>query len=290
MTDNKLKKILVISIDKEFIASISAILTGAGFQVLLAHDEATLADVFTEAIPDMLIVDIGVSSENNIAILGAIRAQTDMRIAQIPVVAASQNGDLIEIAAAIKLGVKDYFVKSNIDSNQVLTKITRQFPPIESSEATQQSVSQTIAATPSIPAIAKPVIPSTPVSIKLLIVEDDKFLRDLAVQKISKEGFNVVAAVDGEQGIAFAEKELPDIILLDILLPGIDGFEVLRRVRANPALAKTKVAMLSNFGQREDIEKALNAGADQFMVKANYTLDEIVEEVKKIVAAPRKKV
>ncbi|OGZ04965.1 MAG: hypothetical protein A2845_04325 [Candidatus Lloydbacteria bacterium RIFCSPHIGHO2_01_FULL_49_22] len=123
---------------------------------------------------------------------------------------------------------------------------------------------------------------------KVLVIEDDKFLRDLALQKIAKEGFNVVAAVDGEQGVEFAEKEIPDIILLDILLPGIDGFEVLSRVRANPALAQTKVSMLSNFGQREDIEKALKGGADQFMVKANYTLDEIVAEVKKMVVTPHK--
>lgn len=288
MTDDQSKNILVISVDREFIDSISATLFGAGFQVLLAHDEATLSDVFARAIPDLLIVDIGVSGENNIAILQAIRAQSDVRIAMIPVIAASQNGDLIEIAAAIKLGVKDYFVKSNIDSGQVLMKIARQFPSVVPSGVSPLATEQGTTAIPVASISAEPLPPAPPSVIKLLIVEDDKFLRDLAVQKISKEGLNVVAAVDGEQGIAFAEKELPDIILLDILLPGIDGFEVLRRVRANPALAKTKVAMLSNFGQREDIEKALNAGADQFMVKANYTLDEIVEEVKKIVAIPRK--
>ena len=86
-----------------------------------------------------------------------------------------------------------------------------------------------------------------------------------------------------------AEKEIPDIILLDILLPGIDGYEVLRRVRANPILTYTYIAMLSNFGQREDIQRALSEGADQFLVKANFTLDEVVEEVKKVISGPRVK-
>ena len=123
--------------------------------------------------------------------------------------------------------------------------------------------------------------------IRVLMVEDDKFLRDLAAQKMVKENLDVTTAMDGEQGLSLAEKNIPNIILLDILLPGIDGYEVLRRIRLNPALANTHVAMLSNFGQREDIQKALAGGADNFLVKANYTLDEVVDEVKKIIEKPR---
>ncbi|MDO8520748.1 MAG: response regulator [bacterium] len=122
---------------------------------------------------------------------------------------------------------------------------------------------------------------------KLLIIEDDKFLRELATQKLFKEGLDVSAATDGEQGILLAEKGVPDVILLDILLPGIDGFEVLKRVRANPALKQTHVIMLSNFGQNEDLEKAKTLGADKFLVKANFTLDEIVKVVRELLATPR---
>lgn len=111
---------------------------------------------------------------------------------------------------------------------------------------------------------------------KVLIVEDDKFLRELAAQKLTKEGFDLSAAMDGEQGIALAEKVIPEVILLDILLPGIDGFEVLKRIRANAALKGARVVMLSNFGQTEDLEKAKALGADRFLVKANFTLDEII--------------
>lgn len=284
MTDEQTRSILIISVDEEFTTRLSGVLKEAGHRVLLAHDEPSLKDVFSLAIPELLIIDVGVNGENNIAMLEAIRAQSDQRIALVPVIAASQNGDLVEIAAVIKLGVRDYFVKSKNDDAQILQKIAKVFPAA-SAVAASSTPASPVSAAISAAATAESRDAS---SIKVLVIEDDKFLRDLALQKIAKEGFHVVAAVDGEQGVEFAEKEIPDIILLDILLPGIDGFEVLSRVRANPALAKTKVSMLSNFGQREDIEKALKGGADQFMVKANYTLDEIVAEVKKMVATPHK--
>lgn len=287
MTDEQTRSILIISVDEEFNTKISGVLKAAGYNVSFAHDESSLRDVFSLAIPGLLIVDFGVGGENNVALLEAIRAQADQRIALVPVIAASQNGDMVEIAAAIKLGVKDYFVKSKNNDAQILQKIAKIVPAasvVAAPTVLTVPTEEVIAPTPTV-ATTEPRATS---SIKVLVIEDDKFLRDLALQKIAKEGFNVVAAVDGEQGVEFAEKEIPDIILLDILLPGIDGFEVLRRVRANPALAKTKVSMLSNFGQREDIEKALKGGADQFMVKANYTLDEIVAEVKKMVSTPPK--
>ncbi len=132
-----------------------------------------------------------------------------------------------------------------------------------------------------------PATPATPPKAKLLIVEDDKFLRELATQKLFKEGLDVSAAMDGEQGIMLAEKVIPDVILLDILLPGIDGSEVLSRIRANAALKATRVVMLSNFGQAEDLEKAKAGGADKFLVKANFTLDEIVAVVREMLALPR---
>ena len=223
---------------------------------------------------------------DGVSILEGIRASVEKAVSGIPVIIASQNGDLVEISAALRFGIQDYFVKSNLDVELVKLKIQKIFAvPVITANAPDTPFTSIANMSKVAPVDAVPVLV---MQTRFLIVEDDKFLRDLASQKMSKEGLIVFTAVDGEQGIAMAEKELPDIILLDILLPGIDGFEVLHRVRANAQLANTRVAMLSNFGQREDIEKALNAGADQFLVKANYTLDEIVEEVKRVLAAPRR--
>jgi CheY-like chemotaxis protein len=196
----------------------------------------------------------------------------------------------VEIGRALRVGVKDYYVKSTFQPENFLAKVAKL---IESTNADASVITSTLLTDPT-PQVSSTPAPSgtsdtaTTRSLpKLLIVEDDKFLRELAVQKLSNANLSVISAMDGEQGLALAESEKPDMILLDILLPGIDGYEVLKRVRANPELKGTRISMLSNFGQREDIQKALSAGADQFMVKANYTLDEIVEEVKKMLSKPR---
>lgn len=115
---------------------------------------------------------------------------------------------------------------------------------------------------------------------KILLIEDDQFLQALAVQKFTKEGFQTLSAMDGERGIMLAEKEIPDVILLDILLPGIDGFAVLTRMQANPALQSVHVFMLSNYSQPEDVAKAQALGAERFLIKADYTLDQIADMVK----------
>lgn len=117
---------------------------------------------------------------------------------------------------------------------------------------------------------------------KILIVEDDKFLRDLISQKLLKESFDIAQAVDGEDGIKKIKEEHPDLILLDLILPGIDGFEVLTQMKADPSLVSIPVIILSNLGQKEDIEKGLKLGANDFLIKAHFTPGEIIEKIKNV--------
>ncbi len=117
---------------------------------------------------------------------------------------------------------------------------------------------------------------------KILIIEDDKFLRELISHKITKEGFMVEEAADGEEGLEKIKKLKPNLILLDLILPGIDGFEVLKRLKEDISLSFIPVIILSNLGQREDIEKSLRLGAVDFLVKAHFTPDEIVSKIKNV--------
>lgn len=116
---------------------------------------------------------------------------------------------------------------------------------------------------------------------KILIVEDDKFLRDLITQKLSNENFDVVIAQDGEEGIRKIEDEKPDLVILDLLLPQIDGFEVLKRMKANQKIADTPVIILSNLGQKEDVERGMALGAKDYMIKAHFTPNEVIDKVKR---------
>lgn len=114
----------------------------------------------------------------------------------------------------------------------------------------------------------------------ILIIEDDKFLRELIAQKLIKEGYKISEAIDGEEGIKKVKEEKPDLVLLDLILPGIDGFEVLLRMREESALTRIPVIILSNLGQKEDVERGLKLGAVDYLIKAHFTLGEIIEKIK----------
>ena len=117
---------------------------------------------------------------------------------------------------------------------------------------------------------------------KVLIIEDDKFLRELITQKLIKEGFETSEAIDGEEGIKKIKEEKPDLILLDLILPGVDGFEVLSQMKEDSAVSSIPVIILSNLGQKEDIERGLKLGAVDYLIKAHFTPGEIIEKIKNI--------
>jgi len=114
---------------------------------------------------------------------------------------------------------------------------------------------------------------------KILVIEDDKFLRELISQKLLKEGYEISEAIDGEEGLKKVKEEKPDLVLLDLILPGIDGFEVLSEIKDDPILAQIPVIILSNLGQKEDVEKGLRLGAVDYLIKAHFTPGEIVEKI-----------
>jgi len=117
---------------------------------------------------------------------------------------------------------------------------------------------------------------------KILVVEDDVFLREMITRKLLLEKFEVVPANDGEEGIEKAKKEKPDLVLLDLILPGIQGYEVLSKIKEDKAIAKVPVIILSNLGQKEEVEKGLKMGAVDFLIKANFDPDEIVTKIKSL--------
>lgn len=116
----------------------------------------------------------------------------------------------------------------------------------------------------------------------LLIIEDDTFLLQMYSTKLEKDGFVVLAATDGEKGLKMAKKSAPDLILLDLLLPKVDGFQVLEELKKDKATAKIPVLILSNLGQSSDIQRCLALGARDFLIKAHYVPSEVVNKIKEI--------
>lgn len=118
--------------------------------------------------------------------------------------------------------------------------------------------------------------------IKILIVEDDNFLVEMYTTKFELEGFQVVSAEDGEKGLATAKAESPDIILLDILMPKMDGFTTLEELKKDESTKDIPVILLTNLGQKEDVKKGFEIGAAGYLIKAHFMPSEVVAKIKKI--------
>ncbi len=114
---------------------------------------------------------------------------------------------------------------------------------------------------------------------RILLAEDDRFLRKAAETALKRQGFTVLSAVDGEEALRMARTEAPDLILLDLIMPKLQGFEVLRALKADAATAATPVIILSNLGQDSDVKQAMEAGAAGYFVKANLSLQALVKQV-----------
>jgi len=115
---------------------------------------------------------------------------------------------------------------------------------------------------------------------KILVVEDETFLVKIYSVKLKKEGYDVSIATDGEEAVRMAEEVKPDLILLDLILPKMNGFEALERMRAIPALKNTSVIVLSNLGQEEDIKRAAALGANDYLIKANFSIQDVVGKIR----------
>ncbi len=120
--------------------------------------------------------------------------------------------------------------------------------------------------------------------VKILIVEDDAFLQKILVTKFTKEGFDVVATGDGAEAIPLMKAESPSFVLLDLILPNMNGFEILAEVMTDDKLKKIAVFILSNLGQEEDVTRAKELGALDFLVKTDLSINEVVMKVKEAYA------
>jgi DNA-binding response OmpR family regulator len=122
--------------------------------------------------------------------------------------------------------------------------------------------------------------------VKVLLVEDDIALREIYSARFVAENFEVATADDGEQALSVAIKEKPDIIILDIMMPKISGFDVLDILRATPETKNTKVIVMSALSQESDIQKGKELGADAYLVKSQTTLSDVIQKTNDVLAAP----
>ena len=117
---------------------------------------------------------------------------------------------------------------------------------------------------------------------KILLVEDDVFVSDVYQTKLKQEGFDVISAKNGTEAMKKLETAVPDVILLDIIMPYMDGKEVLARLKESEKWKNIPVIILTNLSQRDDVEEILQKGADDYLIKSHFTPSEVVEKIKAV--------
>jgi len=117
----------------------------------------------------------------------------------------------------------------------------------------------------------------------ILLVEDDPFLIDIYTTKLKESGFSVEVVSDGDAVLRKIRENKPDLVILDIVLPQIDGWEILRKIKSEPEFKNLKVIILSNLGQKEEVEKGIKLGAVKYLIKAHYTPSQVIKEIKKTI-------
>ena len=282
MSEESVNNLVVLVEDEEILANLLAQkLETSGYQVKIAHNGEEGYDMILSEKPRLVLLDMMLPKLNGFGVLE--RLHDEGVLPDMPVVVISNSGQPVEIERAQKLGIRDYLVKLNFDPDEVLEKVRAISPLDKGSEQGEMSVSDASEnKEDGAEAGGEEARVAEGSQTKVLVVEDDMFIADLLVRKLH-ERYNVHHAGDTTQAAKILSEQ-PDIriICLDIILPGEDGYTFLGKLKASDDTKEIPVLILSNLGQKEEIERGIKGGAAGYLIKANMSPDEILEHVAKL--------
>ncbi|MES3030790.1 MAG: response regulator [Patescibacteria group bacterium] len=255
------EKILIAISDSSLSTLIEQKLTSVGYSTIIARDGKEALEKMKSAMPDLALIDVVLPALSGYEVM--TEKSLDRMITKIPVIVVSNAGTTLEMHRIPSTPVmKDYIVKSHIEPDEVLQKI-------------EKALGRGADAPGATPAGT----PAKAGGKKVLWVEDDKLLSSILSKKIENSGHILLKANNGEEALEILKTEVPDMIVLDILLPGMTGFEILQKVRTDERFRKLPAMMLSNMSKPSDLEMAKTLGVQRFIVKAAASLDEIIREI-----------
>ena len=244
------RKILLIEDDQILADVLEQKMKHEGYEVTVERDgEAGLSTMKKEKF-DLILLDIIMPKMNGYEVLE--KKFADPEIKAIPVIIISNSGQPVEITRTAALGALDHLVKAHLSPEEVMSKVRLYVEP----------------------GAGKPGV--TCKGKKVMLIEDDSFLSDLLARRFVQEECTFIHAETGEKAMEILAKEIPDIILLDLVLPGMSGFDILERLKKDEKLKSIPVVVLSNIAQQADIQRAIDLGALRHEVKAHLTPNEIV--------------
>lgn len=223
----------------------------AQFEVETAADGKEGLAKAREFKPDLILLDIFMPKLNGIEVLKEIKAATELK--GIPVVMLTNIAGSAAIQECLQAGALGYIIKSSGTPSKLLREIKKFIGVRCRIEDSQKS--------------------------NILIIEDTTVLQRMYTSRLKEDGYEVNLARDGGEGLYKALNTDPDLVLLDLMLPKVDGFHILAELRKNPKTQKTPVIILSNQGQAEDATKALQLGANDYIVKINTPPSSVLKKI-----------
>jgi DNA-binding response OmpR family regulator len=260
MQDHKGSIVLIIEHEAPFGENVLNLLKDSGYTCYLVREERDGLRKIREIKPNLIIVDVADPQIDAFEILEGKKA--DKSISGIPTIVLSQVPGTYDSRRIASFGVVDQIVKVRIDPSDVLFSVdkTLAHQELQKNDAPHAILRDK----------------------KLLWVEDDKFIGNILEKRFNGYQAHVMLARNSDEAFAFLDKQVPHLIVLDLVLPGMSGFDILKKIRDNQALIGIPVIVFSNLNQSADVERAKILGAQRFFVKATVSLDQITKEVEEL--------
>jgi CheY-like chemotaxis protein len=253
------EKILIALTDKNLVNNLVFKMKEVGYIVdVVENSKDFLAKVKTFK-PDLALVDLNLPIVEGYELYNPV---VHKDITKLPVIMVSNSGDPVQMKRIPATpAVKDYIIKFHIEPDEIIQKVEgafgRKVKEIKIIEDKKSKI---------------------PNGKKVLWVEDDKLLSNILSKKLETAGYELIKIANGKEALGVLETKVPDLIILDILLPEMNGFDILQAIKQRANLRGVPVIILSNLSRQTDIERAKNLGANRFLVKAAVSLDEILKE------------
>jgi CheY-like chemotaxis protein len=263
----KSEKIVIIENSVSFGEQMSEVLKKDGYKnIFLYNNGAEGLQGIYDVLPHLILLDIVLPDTDGYQILA--KKQAEPLLAKIPLFLLSIAGQAINMRNIPEGSVAEVIISLHTKTDDILKKINKYFgyenltSVLNSTQTNNGDAGGT--------------------KKKLLWVEDDKLIGTIMEKKLVSSGFDLVHVKNGEEALNSLQSRIPDLIVVDLLLPGMSGFDILEKIKEIETLKKVPRMVLSNLNKSSDIEKAKSLGANKFLVKASTSLDQIVVEVKEL--------
>ena len=270
--------ILIVEDNKMNRDMLATRLRRSGYEVLMADDGEQGVAAAKRERPALILMDMSLPGLNGWEATRLLKSSPET--SAIPVIALTAHAIASDRDQAIAAGCDDYDTKP-VDLARLIGKMSQWVKPGIAAAPGEEAAPAGPAAS------ALDIINSSPTTaVKILLVEDNEMNRDMLSRRLLKRGYGVIIAIDGEQGVALAKTERPDLILMDLSLPGLDGMEATLLLKAMPDLASVPIIALTAHAMAGDREKAIAAGCDDYDTKP-VEIDRLVGKIEQCLERAR---